>query len=121
MMGAIVLYEPDDLMCHLLREWLTGAGYTVYGAAAVDPNIRIGLVIASISTTGVDRDTLISRLQREHPEASMLALCSQARAGLSSDGALARWLGVDRVMAKPLRRGEFLATVASLIGPSPSH
>lgn len=120
-MRAIVIYEPDDLMCHLLREWLTGAGYTVYGAATVDPDMRVSLVIASISTTGLDRETLIVRLQREHPEASMLALCSQARSGLSCDGALARSLGVDRVMAKPLRRGEFLATVASLIGPLVWH
>lgn len=116
-MGAIVIYEPDDLMCHLIHEWLTDAGYTVYGATAVDPDTRISLVIASIST-GLDRKILIARLQRAHPGASLLALCSQARSGLSSDGILARSLDVDRIMAKPLRRGEFLATVASLIGPS---
>ncbi len=120
-MGAIVIHEPDDLMCHLLREWLTGAGYTVYGATAAEADIRVSLVIASISTSGLDRQTLMARLQRAHPEASMLALCSQARSGLTSNGALARSLGVDRVMAKPLRRGEFLATVASLIGPSVWH
>ena len=108
-------------MCHLLREWLTGAGYTVYGATAADADTRVGLVIASISTSGLDRQILIARLQRAHPAASMLALCSLARSGLTSDGALARSLGVDRVMAKPLRRGEFLATVASLIGPAAWH
>ncbi len=117
-MGTIVIYEPDDLMCRLLGEWLTSAGYTVYGATAVDPDARVSLVVASISTRALDRETLIARLQRKHPDASMLALCSQARSGLCSDGELALALGVDRVMAKPLRRGEFLATVASLIDPA---
>ena len=104
-------------MYHLLREWLTGAGYTVFDAMAVDPDVRVSLVIASISATKREREILIPRLQREHPEACVIALCSRARAGLSSDGALARALGVERVMAKPLHRGELLRTIADLFGP----
>lgn len=120
-MGAIVIYEPDDLMCHLLHDWLTGAGYTVYDAMAVDRVARVGLVIASISATEIEREILIPRLQHEYPEAAVIVLCSQARSGLSSDGALARALGVQRVMAKPLRHGEFLTTVATLAGPPVRH
>ena len=120
-MGAVVIYEPDDLMCRLLHEWLTGAGYTVYNANALGPQVHVSLVIASISTTEVARQVLIPRLQREHPEASLIALCSRARSGLSSDGALARALGVERVMAKPLRREELLMTLAALMGPPVEH
>jgi hypothetical protein len=113
-----MIYEPDDLMCHLLHEWLTGAGYTVCDTIEVEPHALVSLVIASISTTELEREILIPRLQREYPEAAVIVLCSQARSGLSSDGALARALGVQRVMAKPLRRGELLTTVADLIGPA---
>lgn len=116
-MVAVAIYEPDDLMCRLLHEWLTGAGYTVYNANEAGPEVRLNLVIASISTTEVARRVLIPRLRREHPEASLIALCSRARSGLSCDGALARALGVERVMAKPLRREELLMTLAALVGP----
>ncbi len=120
-MAAVVISEPDDLMCRLLNEWLTGAGYTVYDANAAGPEVRVNIVIASISTTEIARQVLIPRLQREHPEASLIALCSRARSGLSCDGALARALGVARVMAKPLRREELLATLAALVSPPVKH
>jgi DNA-binding response OmpR family regulator len=116
-MSSIIIHEPDDLMSRLLLEWLTGAGYTVYDAMDVEPHAPVSLVIASVSTTELEREILIPRLRRSYPEAAVIVLSSQARSGLSSDGALARVLGVQRVMAKPLRRGELLMTVADLIGP----
>ncbi len=117
-MAAVVIDEPDDLMRHLLREWLAGAGYTIYDARASAPEVRVSAVIASICSMELAREVLIPRLRREYPDASVIALCSRARSGLSSDGALARALGVARVMAKPLRREELLLTLAALIGPS---
>lgn len=117
-MSAIIVHETNDLMSRLLHEWLTGAGYTVYDAMEVAPHAPVGLVIASISTTELEHEILIPRLRREYPEAAVIILCSQARTGLCSDGALARGLGVQQVMAKPLRRGDLLMTVADLIGPA---
>ena len=116
-MGAVILYEPDELMCHLLHDWLTDAGYRVYDAVADPPTVAVSLIIASISATGFERQIVLPRLQHRHPDAAVIVLCSQARAGLCSDGALARALGVGRVMAKPLRSGELLAAIATLIGP----
>ena len=117
-MGAVIVYEPDELMCHLLRDWLTDAGYRVYDATADNPTVAVSLVIASISTTELEQKTLLPRLQHEYPDAAVIVLCSQARSGLCSDGALARALGVGRVMAKPLRSGELLAAIAALLGSS---
>ena len=117
-MRAIAIHEPDDLMSHLLHEWLTGAGYTVYDAAEVRPNALVSLVIASISSSELEREILLPRLRRSCPEAAVIVLSGHARSGLSSDGALARVLGVQQVMAKPLRRDELLMTVADLIGPA---
>ena len=117
-MRAIVIHEPDDLMSHLLHEWLTGAGYTVYDAVEVRPQALVSLVIASISSSEIEREILLPRLRRSCPEAAMIVLSGHARSGLSSDGALARVLGVQQVMAKPLRRDELLMTVADLIGPA---
>lgn len=117
-MSAIIIRETNDLMSRLLHEWLTDAGYTVYDAMEAEPRAPVSLVIASISTTEIEHEVLIPRLRREYPEASVIILCSQARTGFCSDGALARALGVQQVMAKPLRRGELLMTVADLIGPA---
>jgi DNA-binding response OmpR family regulator len=111
-MSSIVIYERDDLMYSLLREWLSAAGYTVSESSA-----PVELVVASFSTSKYENEMLIRGARRIHPQAAIIALSSQARSGLSSDGAAATALGVERVMAKPLTRGELLAAVESIIGP----
>jgi DNA-binding response OmpR family regulator len=120
-MGSIAIYERDDLMHGLLSEWLTGAGYVVRDSATpVDAALPVDLVIASISLPKVETEILLSGVQSVHPGTPIIALSSGARSGLSSNGATARALGVQRILAKPLTRKELLAAVEALVGPS-SH
>ena len=118
-MGGIAIYERDDLMYELLREWLTGAGYAVRdlprGFDALDPD----LAIVSVSGPRFESEILIRGVQQLYPGTPIIALSSQARAGLCSAGAAARALGVERVMAKPLGRCDLLAAVETVIGPPP--
>ncbi len=116
-MSAIVIFEEDDLMYDLLREWLTRAGYGVQGPSTrLEPGIRLDLVIVSIKTPKVEGDARIQALQREHPGVPIIALTCRARSGLSCEGETARALGVDWVIAKPLTRHALLAAVEALIG-----
>lgn len=116
-MATIALYERDDLMYGLLREWLSGVGHVLRDSTSSQGAIpRADLVIISISMPTGETHLLIRGIQRIHPGAPIIALSSQARLGLSSTGVLARELGVERLMAKPLARKELIAAVDDILG-----
>lgn len=116
-MSGIAIYERDDMMRGLLQEWLSGAGYALRESTlSLAPVSGVDLAIVSLSMPKQEGDALIRRVQALHPRTPIIALCSQARSGLCLDGATARALGVERVMAKPLRRGELLDAVQAVIG-----
>jgi DNA-binding response OmpR family regulator len=115
-MGAIAIYEPDDLMLELLGEWLTAAGYTVRDSLDSDLTVP-ELAIVSVEMPKSESEVAIRGLQREWPGTPIIALSSRARAGLCSNGAAAQALGVERLLAKPLRRHELLVAVEEAIGP----
>lgn len=101
----------------LLREWLSSAGHVVQDPTAAQGAIpRADLVIMSISMRKGEAQLLIRGMQRIHPGTAIIALSSQARLGLSSNGVLARELGVARVMAKPLARKELITAVDDILG-----
>jgi DNA-binding response OmpR family regulator len=118
-MGAIAIYEPDDLMRGLLREWLTAAGYQVRDSLDSNPAVP-DLAIVSVETPKSESGVAISTLRREYPRTPIIALSSRARSGLCSNGAAAQALGVERLLAKPLRRHELLIAVDEAIGPPDS-
>jgi DNA-binding response OmpR family regulator len=115
-MGGIAIYEPDDLMLELLREWLTAAGYTVRDSLDSDLTVS-DLAIVSVEMPKSESEVLIRDLRREYPGTPIIALSSRARSGLCSNGAAAQALGVERLLAKPLRRHELLVAVDEAIGP----
>jgi DNA-binding response OmpR family regulator len=115
-MASIVLYEPDDLMHGLLCEWLGSAGHLVREAMPTNGAARrADLVVMSVSSPMRETELLIRGMQRAHPGTPIIALSSQARLGLSSNGSLARELGVKRVIAKPLARKELVAAVDEIL------
>lgn len=115
-MARIALYEIDDLMHGLLREWLSGAGHVVLDSTpAQGATVPTDLIIMSVSVSKRETELMIQSMQRVHPGAPIIALSSQARLGLSSNGVLARQLGVERVMAKPLNHKELVAAVDQIL------
>jgi DNA-binding response OmpR family regulator len=115
-MASIALYERDDLMYGLLREWLSAAGHVLRDSTGVQGAIAgADLVIVSFSMLKGETQLFVRGMQRIHPGAPIIALSSQARLGLSSDGVLARELGVERVMAKPLTRKELIAAIDDIL------
>jgi DNA-binding response OmpR family regulator len=115
-MAGIAIYEPDDLMRELLREWLTAAGYAVRESLGSDPSAP-DLAIVSVERPKSEGEVLVRGLQHESPGTPIIALSSRARSGLCSNGAAAQALGVKRLLAKPLRRHELLVAVDEAIGP----
>lgn len=116
-MAIIAAYESDDLMYELLCEWLGGAGHVVGGSARThhQQTPPADLVIVSVHGAKREIDLMMHCVRSVHPGAPIVALSSQARLGLSSNGALARELGVARVMAKPLARRELVAAVDDIL------
>ena len=116
-MAMIAVYESDDLMYGLLCEWLRGTGHIVQNSARTPDREMPGadLVIVSVSGSKREIEPLIRGVRGVHPGAPIVALSSQARLGLSSNGVLARELGVARVMAKPLTRQELVAAVDGIL------
>jgi DNA-binding response OmpR family regulator len=115
-MAGIAIYEPDDLMRELLREWLTAAGYAVRESLGFDPSVP-DLAIVSVERPKSQGEVPVRGLQHESPGTPIIALSSRARSGLCSNGAAAQALGVERLLAKPLRRHELLVAVDEAIGP----
>ncbi|HEY8328547.1 MAG TPA: response regulator [Rhodanobacter sp.] len=109
-MSNIVIYEDDGPMRALLKEWLREAGYRVRGAAepAASPAEDADLMIVSVCMprhAGMQR---VRDVQATHPQAPLIAISSQFRAGLSTAGATAQLLGVDLVINQDRGQVQFL-------------
>jgi DNA-binding response OmpR family regulator len=118
-MAHIALYEKDDLMRSLLKEWLSEAGYRVsaVGPGEASPGTDTDLVIVSIYMPKNGGAQLVRQIQAAHPGAPVIALSGQFRSGLSTVGATARELGVRQVIAKPLSRGDLLEATRAILCP----
>ena len=115
----IVIYEEDDLMRALLKEWLSQAGYRVRAAepGGVRRETTEDLVIVSLYMPK-EAGSQLRKIQAAHPGTPLIAISGQFRAGLSAAGMTAHMLGVQQVLAKPLERGELLGAVRTVISGS---
>jgi DNA-binding response OmpR family regulator len=117
----IVIYEEDQLTRNLLREWLGEAGYGVHRGALHEAQCRrrADLVIASVYMPKQSGHEWLRVVQAAHPGIPLIAISGQFRSGLCADGATAKTLGVQQVIAKPLIRADLLAAVRAMIGKPP--
>jgi CheY-like chemotaxis protein len=117
-MSGIVIYEENDFMRALLKEWLSQAGYRV--REAVPGGVQRGgtedLVIASVYMPKHAGAQLLREVQAAHPGTPLIAISGQFRSGLSAAGMTAQMLGVQQVLAKPLKRGDLLEAVRAVMG-----
>ncbi len=117
-MSTIAIYEENDLMRALLREWLNDAGYRVreFAPGAAQRAGTADLVIASVYKPKQEGAQLVRAVQAAHPGTPLIAISGQFRAGLSTAGPTAQMLGVRQLLAKPLTRGDLLKAVRAIIG-----
>lgn len=102
----------------LLKEWLSEAGYGVreFTSRGVQRGGTEDLVIASVYMPKQTGAQLLREVQSAHEGTPVIAISAQFRSGLSAAGATAQTLGVQRVLAKPLSRGDLLDAVRAIIG-----
>jgi len=102
----------------LLTEWLSQAGYRV--REAVRRGVQRGgsedLVIADVYTPKQAGGQMLREIQAAHPGTPLIAISGQFRSGLSAAGTTAQMPGAQRVLAKPLTRGDLLEAVRAIIG-----
>jgi DNA-binding NtrC family response regulator len=115
---CVVVYEEDRLTRALLREWLSDAGYDVRDDAHCDVRYKgpAHLVIISVYNPKSAGGRCVRDIQDAHPGVPLIGISGQFRQGLSTGGATAETLGVQRVIAKPLQRDELLQAVCAMIG-----
>src|SRR4029077_1708780 len=118
-MSTIAMYEENDLMRALLREWLSDAGYRVreVGLGGVQREGAADLVIASVYMPKQEGAQLLRAVQAAHPGTPLIAFWGHFRPGLSAAGPTAQVLGVRQLLAKPLTRNDLLDAVRAIIGP----
>jgi CheY-like chemotaxis protein len=116
-MSSIVIFEADDLMRGLLREWLTGAGHRVTAVipCGPPPQVEADLVIVNIEMPKHTGSRVSDRIRAAYPGTPIIAISAQFRADLSTAGTTAQTLGVAQVIAKPLTRNALLAAVSAII------
>jgi DNA-binding response OmpR family regulator len=114
----IMIYEEDTQTRALLREWLNEAGYRVRtGVMCAAPPISLAdLVIVSLYMPKLAGAHCVGMIRAAHPGTPVIAISGQFRPGVSAAGAVAQILGVQKVIAKPLVRGELLEAVHAMIG-----
>ncbi|HEY9063517.1 MAG TPA: response regulator [Burkholderiaceae bacterium] len=107
----MLVVEPDELIRQLLCAWLTEAGYAVE-AQAPSGQIRRAkpdLVILNVPRAKGFQAAVDSLSERY--SGPILAISAQFRRGLGASAAVARRLGVRRVLPKPFTREELLQAV----------
>jgi DNA-binding response OmpR family regulator len=116
-MGHIVVYEENDLMRALLKEWLSEVGYrvTALARAEASPALAADLVILSIYMPKHIGAQMVRRVRARHPGAPVIAISGQFRSDLCDIGGSARALGVEQVIAKPLSRANLLEAIRAMM------
>jgi DNA-binding response OmpR family regulator len=116
-MSVITIIEDDDLMRGLLQEWLTDAGYAVRQLRTNETApASTSLVIVDLQSPRQTGAEIVRAAQAANPGAPIIAISGRFRAGLAGCSATAQALGVRRIIAKPLTRGELLDAIHDLVG-----
>ena len=123
-MSRILIIDDNALALSAPRLMLTRAGHRVVEAANGRDGVLLQqrcpaeLVVTDILMPEMDGIKLIRELRNLSPRPKIIAISGGGFAESEKLLEVAGKLGADATFAKPLDRGEFLQTVASLTGPS---
>lgn len=120
-MASILLIEDDEHVRFVTAELLRTAGYSVETAddgkigLAVYQAKRHDLVITDIVMPDMDGLELIGHLQNLEPAPRVIAMSGGSRNSIPIYLPIAKHLGVERILAKPIESGVLLRTVADVL------
>jgi len=113
----ILVIEEDRAVSDLFSTWLAAEGHAVVREAAAEaaPAGPVDLVVVDVPyprRRGVD---WVRRVAERHPMTPILALSCTLFAGVECGGPVARSLGADCVLPKPVSRQALLKQVNHLL------
>lgn len=107
-----LVVEDDAALGDLLAEWLGERGCAVARDAR---DGRFDLIVADVPDLRGGGARTLRPLAAAHPGTPILALSSSFLAGVEADAAVAHWLGVAGVLAKPVTRDALLGAIDRLL------
>ena len=113
----LLIVDADAALGGLLEEWLVLAGCIPVQSRAADRCAEEGydLVIIDVAFPRETGSDAVQRISRERPGTPILVLSSSFFAGIEASGAVARSLGVNAVLPKPLKREALLDAIRQIL------
>ena len=117
---SVMVIDDEVLVRDTLRRALEGAGIEVVEAADGNEGLKAYLakptdvVVTDILMPEKEGIETIIELKREHPNVKIVAISGGDRTGNTDFLEMAGLLGADRIMQKPFRPKELLATIEDL-------
>lgn len=116
----ILVVDADATLFALLTEWLGACGCVLEQMRAgevFEPECRSDVVIVDVAFPRHGGAEAIRRAARARPGTPIIVLSSSFFAGIEPTGAVARSLGVDAVLPKPLKREALHDAVERIVRP----
>lgn len=117
-MKRVLVVEHDRLHGDLIREWLEQGGAHGFCADSLDA-APAGIDAILIDVASQQQAHAVLRSWRcAYPHAAIVAASGRFSPGDTANDAMARRLGVTRILAKPFTRGDLWAALDLQAGPS---
>lgn len=124
-MATIVIADDDPIVREFAREMLASTAHAAI--LAEDGNevirlldgLRIDLLVTDMLMPNMDGVELIMAVRDRYPAVKVLAISSGGSVGASYVLTVARTLGADATLQKPLRLAKFLETIETLLAAKP--
>lgn len=111
----ILVVDADPALFGLLQAWLDDEAELVVGTRHAATPDDIDLVVVDVPYARQAAADGLRDLAARHAGAPLLALSPTLFAGVASEGAVARRLGVTAVLPTPVARESFIAAVRRLL------
>ena len=124
-MASILLIDDDEILRNMTAMLLLSAGHTVDTANNGNAGLALyksrlhDLVITDIMMPEMNGLQLIEQLSYTTPRPRVIAFSGGSQLSQSSFLPLAKDLGVERILAKPVMPGVLLRTVADVLTKPP--
>ncbi len=122
-MALILIIEDDDQTRRVLKIMLEREGYDVLEADDGLEGIKlfrenaVDLIITDIIMFEKDGVTTIMEVRKDSPNVRIIAISGGARVGPEVYLQLAKRVGADYALTKPIDRKELLNTISELLRP----
>lgn len=120
-MERILIIDDDDQYRSMLKEMLGRSGYEIVEASDGREGVQLykenptDLVITDLIMPEKEGIETIQELKKDFPDVKIIAISGGGRVGPEGYLHLAKMLGAQRTLAKPIEREGLLRTVSELL------